>query len=175
MLCDLYFRPFVIVFIVYAILRSCVFYQHSHTMLYLESFKSELDETLGLLALKYIEIKEGLKTKAYEISVLNQKHDELVKKSLLTRSQLEGYLKENTKVIENCKGKSVENQFDKPSVVRQPNLNHCLLTKSQHCLLTKSRHCLLTKSQPLPFDQISTLSFDQISTLPFAQTFLVEI
>ncbi|GJY35433.1 hypothetical protein Tco_0420811 [Tanacetum coccineum] len=56
--------------------------------------QTKLNETLGLLALKDIEIKEGLKTKAYEISVLNQKHDELVKKSLLTKSQLEGRLKE---------------------------------------------------------------------------------
>ncbi|GJY96667.1 reverse transcriptase domain-containing protein [Tanacetum coccineum] len=58
---------------------------------------------LGILALKDIEIKEGLKTKAYEISVLNQKHDELVKKSLLTKSQLEGYLKKKTKVISDLK------------------------------------------------------------------------
>ncbi|GJU88459.1 hypothetical protein Tco_1300882 [Tanacetum coccineum] len=72
----------------------------------------ELNETLGLLALKDIEIKEGLKTKAYEISVLNQKHDELVKKSLLTRSQLEGYLKENTKVISDLKVKE-EKDIDK--------------------------------------------------------------
>ncbi|GJY57769.1 hypothetical protein Tco_0457661 [Tanacetum coccineum] len=64
-----------------------------------EILQTKLNETLGLLALKDIEIKEGLKTKAYEISVLNQKHDELVKKSLLTKSQLEGYLKENTKVL----------------------------------------------------------------------------
>ncbi|GJY48594.1 retrovirus-related pol polyprotein from transposon TNT 1-94 [Tanacetum coccineum] len=67
--------------------------------------QTKLNETLGLLALKDIEIKEGLKTKAYEISVLNQKHDELVKKSLLTKSQLEGYLKENTKVISDLKVK----------------------------------------------------------------------
>ncbi|GJY48475.1 retrovirus-related pol polyprotein from transposon TNT 1-94 [Tanacetum coccineum] len=52
-----------------------------------------LNETLGLLARKDIDIKEGLKTKAYEISVLNQKHDELVKKSLLTKSQYEDNLK----------------------------------------------------------------------------------
>ncbi|GJU30901.1 gag-pol polyprotein [Tanacetum coccineum] len=70
-----------------------------------EILQTKLNETLGLLALKDIEIKEGLKTKAYEISVLNQKHDELVKKSLLTRSQLEGYLKENTKVISDLKAK----------------------------------------------------------------------
>ncbi|GJZ34285.1 hypothetical protein Tco_0580102 [Tanacetum coccineum] len=72
----------------------------------------ELNDTLGLLALKDIEIKEGLKTKAYEISVLNQKHDELVKKSLLTKSQLEGYLKEKTKVISDLKVKE-EKDIDK--------------------------------------------------------------
>ncbi|GJZ02645.1 retrovirus-related pol polyprotein from transposon TNT 1-94 [Tanacetum coccineum] len=66
-----------------------------------------------LLALKDIEIKEGLKTKAYEISVLNQKHDELVKKSLLTKSQLEGYLKENTKVRQKA-------QSEKPCLYEIP-------------------------------------------------------
>ncbi|GJU64488.1 hypothetical protein Tco_1246323 [Tanacetum coccineum] len=68
-----------------------------------EILQTKLNETLGLLALKDIEIKEGLKTKSYEISVLDQKHDDLVKKSLLTKSQLEGYLKENTKVISDLK------------------------------------------------------------------------
>ncbi|GJZ72783.1 hypothetical protein Tco_0636929 [Tanacetum coccineum] len=77
-----------------------------------EILQTKLNDTLGLLALKDIEIKEGLKTKAYEISVLNQKHDELVKKSLLTRSQLEGYLKENTKVISDLKVKE-EKDIDK--------------------------------------------------------------
>ncbi|GKA31749.1 retrovirus-related pol polyprotein from transposon TNT 1-94, partial [Tanacetum coccineum] len=43
--------------------------------------QTKLNDTLGLLALKDIDIKEGLKTKTYEISVVNQKHDELVKKS----------------------------------------------------------------------------------------------
>ncbi|GJZ91572.1 hypothetical protein Tco_0663499 [Tanacetum coccineum] len=52
--------------------------------------QTKLNETLGLLARKDIDIKEGLKTKAYKISVFNQKHDELVKKSLLTKSQFEG-------------------------------------------------------------------------------------
>ncbi|GJW72480.1 hypothetical protein Tco_0129397 [Tanacetum coccineum] len=61
--------------------------------------QTKLNDTLGLLALKDIDIKEGLKTKTYEISVVNQKHDELVKKSLLTRSQFEGQLKEKTKYL----------------------------------------------------------------------------
>ncbi|GJT85243.1 retrovirus-related pol polyprotein from transposon TNT 1-94 [Tanacetum coccineum] len=64
-----------------------------------EILQTKLNDTLGLLALKDIEIKEGLKTKAYEILVLNQKHDELVKKSLLIKSQFEGQLKEKSKVI----------------------------------------------------------------------------
>ncbi|GJT29771.1 hypothetical protein Tco_0910046 [Tanacetum coccineum] len=94
----------------------------------LEKCKTNLDETnsalgeaIRLLALKDIEIKEGLKTKAYEISVLNQKHDELVKKSLLTRSQLEGYLKENTKVISDLKVKE-EKDIDKMIENGQTNL-----------------------------------------------------
>ncbi|GJW79968.1 hypothetical protein Tco_0143943 [Tanacetum coccineum] len=40
-----------------------------------------------------------------DYEILQQKHDELVKKSLLTKSQLEGYLKENTKVISDLKVK----------------------------------------------------------------------
>ncbi|GKB71412.1 retrovirus-related pol polyprotein from transposon TNT 1-94 [Tanacetum coccineum] len=67
--------------------------------------QTKLNETLGLLARKDIDIKEGLKTKAYEISVVNQKHDELVKKSLLTKSQFEGQLKEKRKVILDLKVK----------------------------------------------------------------------
>ncbi|GJX39833.1 retrovirus-related pol polyprotein from transposon TNT 1-94 [Tanacetum coccineum] len=71
-----------------------------------EILQTKLNETLGLLALKDIEIKEGLKTKAYEISVLNQKHNELVKKSLLTKSQLEGYLKEKTKYLKDVNART---------------------------------------------------------------------
>ncbi|GJZ55381.1 retrovirus-related pol polyprotein from transposon TNT 1-94 [Tanacetum coccineum] len=74
--------------------------------------QTKLNETLGLLARKDIDIKEGLKTKAYEISVVNQKHDELVKKSLLTKSQFEGQLKEKSKVILDLKVKE-EKDIDK--------------------------------------------------------------
>ncbi|GJS12248.1 hypothetical protein Tco_0369044 [Tanacetum coccineum] len=97
----------------------------------LEKCKTNLDETNRLLALKDIEIKEGLKTKAYEISVLNQKHDELVKKSLLTKSQLEGYLKENTKVISDLKVKE-EKDIDK--MIEMTNLkflNEIVYTRNQ--------------------------------------------
>ncbi|GKA04974.1 integrase, catalytic region, zinc finger, CCHC-type containing protein [Tanacetum coccineum] len=51
-----------------------------------DKLEQKLNETLGLLAQKDIDIKEGLKLKAYEISVVKEKHDELVKHSLSTKS-----------------------------------------------------------------------------------------
>nr|GEY11388.1 reverse transcriptase domain-containing protein [Tanacetum cinerariifolium] len=65
--------------------------------------KLKLNETLGQLAQKDTEIKEGLKTKAYEILVVKQKHDELMKQSLLTKSHYEGLVKQKTKVITDLK------------------------------------------------------------------------
>nr|GEY19402.1 hypothetical protein [Tanacetum cinerariifolium] len=43
-----------------------------------DKLERKLNETLGLLAQKDIDIKEGLKFKAYEILVVKEKHDELV-------------------------------------------------------------------------------------------------
>ncbi|GJU94559.1 retrovirus-related pol polyprotein from transposon TNT 1-94 [Tanacetum coccineum] len=98
-----------------------------------EILQTKLNETLGLLALKDIEIKEGLKTKAYEISVLNQKHDELVKKSLLTnRSQFEGQLKEKTKVISDLKvkeGKDIDTMIEMEKQLKF--LNEILYKRNQ--------------------------------------------
>ncbi|GKC92875.1 retrovirus-related pol polyprotein from transposon TNT 1-94, partial [Tanacetum coccineum] len=54
-----------------------------------DKLERKLNETLGLLAQKDIDIKEGLKVKAYEIYVVKEKHDELVKQSLLTKSHYE--------------------------------------------------------------------------------------
>nr|GFB69372.1 hypothetical protein [Tanacetum cinerariifolium] len=51
-----------------------------------DKLEHRLNETLGLLAQKDIDIKECLKLKAYEISIVKDKHDELVKQSLLTKS-----------------------------------------------------------------------------------------
>ncbi|GJS15131.1 hypothetical protein Tco_0409603 [Tanacetum coccineum] len=73
---------------------------NDHTVDY-EKLKRKLNETLGLLAQKEIDIKEGLKVKAYEILVVKEKHDELVKHSLLTKSHYEGLVKEKTKNLAN--------------------------------------------------------------------------
>ncbi|GJZ43257.1 hypothetical protein Tco_0590512 [Tanacetum coccineum] len=77
-----------------------------------DKLEHKLNETLGLLAQKEIDIKEGLKLKAYKISVVNEKHDDLVKQSLLTKSHYEGLVKEKTKVITDLKLKE-EKDIDK--------------------------------------------------------------
>nr|GEY39750.1 hypothetical protein [Tanacetum cinerariifolium] len=68
-----------------------------------DKLERKLNETLGQLAQKDIEIKEGLKTKAYELSVVKEKHDELIKHSLLTKSHYEGLVKQKTKIITDLK------------------------------------------------------------------------
>nr|GEU60442.1 retrovirus-related Pol polyprotein from transposon TNT 1-94 [Tanacetum cinerariifolium] len=60
-----------------------------------DKLERKLNETLRQLAQKDIEIKEGLKTKAYKISMVKEKHDELIKQSLLTKSHYEGSLSVN--------------------------------------------------------------------------------
>nr|GEX03850.1 hypothetical protein [Tanacetum cinerariifolium] len=77
-----------------------------------DKLKRKLNSTLGLLAQKEIDIKEGLKLKAYDISVAKEKHDELVKHRLLTKSHHEGLVKEKTKVITDLKLKK-EKDIDK--------------------------------------------------------------
>nr|GEW12119.1 hypothetical protein [Tanacetum cinerariifolium] len=58
-----------------------------------DKLERKLNETLGQLALKDIKIKEGLKRKAYEISMVKLNHDELMKHRLLTKSHYEGLVK----------------------------------------------------------------------------------
>nr|GFC25686.1 hypothetical protein [Tanacetum cinerariifolium] len=84
---------------------------NNHTINY-DKLKRKLNETLEQLAQKDIEIKEGLKIKAYEISVVKEKHDELIKQSLLTKSHYEGLVKQKTKVITDLKLKE-EHDIDK--------------------------------------------------------------
>nr|GEX44044.1 hypothetical protein [Tanacetum cinerariifolium] len=62
-----------------------------------EKLKRKLNEALGQLAQKDTVIREGLKTKAYELLVVKEKHDELMKHSLLTKSHYEGLVKHKMK------------------------------------------------------------------------------
>ncbi|GJZ49967.1 hypothetical protein Tco_0604157 [Tanacetum coccineum] len=71
-------------------------------------------------------------TSSTEISVLKQKHDELLKKSLLTRSQFEGQLKEKTKVISDLKvkeGKDIDTMIEMDKQIKF--LNEILYKRNQ--------------------------------------------
>nr|GEV87460.1 hypothetical protein [Tanacetum cinerariifolium] len=54
---------------------------NDHTIDY-DKLKRKLNDALGLIAHKDTVIREGLKTKSYELSMVNEKHDELMKQSL---------------------------------------------------------------------------------------------
>nr|GEW71944.1 hypothetical protein [Tanacetum cinerariifolium] len=62
-----------------------------------DKLERKLNKGLGQLAQKHTVIKEGMKTKAYELSVVKEEHDELMKQSLLTNSHYEGLVKQKTK------------------------------------------------------------------------------
>nr|GEV75446.1 Gag-Pol polyprotein [Tanacetum cinerariifolium] len=65
-----------------------------------DKLKRKLNDALGQIAHKDTVINEGLKTKAYELSVVKEKHDELMKQSILTKSHYEGIVKQKMKVHE---------------------------------------------------------------------------
>ncbi|GKB72453.1 hypothetical protein Tco_0933865 [Tanacetum coccineum] len=110
-----------------------------------DKLERKLNETLRLLAQKEIDIKEGLKLKAYEILVVKEKHDELLKQSLLTKSHYEGLVKEKTKVITDLKLKE-EKDIDKMiSMEKQLKFLNEIVYK---------------RNQSIPYDQ-----FDPANTL----------
>nr|GEY31749.1 hypothetical protein [Tanacetum cinerariifolium] len=140
----------------------------------------KLNETLGQLAQKDIEIKEGLKTKAYELSVVKEKHDQLIKQSLLTKSQYEGLVKHKTKVITDLKLReeqdiekmlSMEKQFKvfKRNQFRAPtaqDIEILILT----CLMP-----LATKTQNDSFRFVHELKQEMHADLKYVESFEKEI
>ncbi|GKA22762.1 retrovirus-related pol polyprotein from transposon TNT 1-94 [Tanacetum coccineum] len=133
-----------------------------------DKLERKLNETLGLLAQKEIDIKEGLKVKAYEISVVKEKHDELVKQSLLTKSHYEGLVKEKTKVIMDLKLKeekdidkmiSMENQIKFLNEIvykRSQSIQNNSLVSTQ--MLTLMKESVLTITNRLNFNTNSIKS-----------------
>nr|GEV47002.1 integrase, catalytic region, zinc finger, CCHC-type, peptidase aspartic, catalytic [Tanacetum cinerariifolium] len=68
-----------------------------------DKLERKLNEAPGQIAHKDTIVREGLKTKAYELLVVKEKHDELMKQSLLTKLHYEGLVKQKTKVITDLK------------------------------------------------------------------------
>ncbi|GJY32318.1 retrovirus-related pol polyprotein from transposon TNT 1-94 [Tanacetum coccineum] len=96
-----------------------------------DKLERKLNETLGLLAQK-IDIKEGLKLKAYEILVVKETHDELVKQSFLRKSHYEGIVKEKTKESINSNHSYVSSQRLNSTFNGRPNFaNPMYLKKAQ--------------------------------------------
>nr|GEX24191.1 hypothetical protein [Tanacetum cinerariifolium] len=105
-----------------------------------DKLKCKLNETRGQFAQKDIEIKEGLKTKAYEISVVKEKNDELIKQCLLTKSHYKGLVKQKTKV-ENKQGK--DKIGTKPDQIKKKREAWFVtIVKQQHKLDEVSYHKL---------------------------------
>ncbi|GJW98193.1 retrovirus-related pol polyprotein from transposon TNT 1-94 [Tanacetum coccineum] len=106
---------------------------NDHTVDYAK-LEKKLNDTLGLLAQKELDIKEGLKLKAYEISVVKEKRDELVKKSLLTKSHYEGLIKENTQIITDLKlkdDKDIDKMISMEKQLKPTFANPMYLKKAQ--------------------------------------------
>nr|GEV00841.1 hypothetical protein [Tanacetum cinerariifolium] len=97
-----------------------------------DKLELKLKEALGQIAHKDTVIREGLKTKAYELSVVKEKHDELMKHSLLTKSHYEGLVKQKTKVIMDLKLREEHNIEKILSMEKQLKfLNEVVYKKSQ--------------------------------------------
>ncbi|GJV92038.1 hypothetical protein Tco_1539851 [Tanacetum coccineum] len=120
-----------------------------------DKLECKLNETLGLLAQKEIDIKEGLKLKAYEISVVKEKHDELVKQSLLTKSHYEGLVKEKKKVITDLKLKE-EKDIDKMiSMEKQLNSHDHFRTPTALDMEVLIKTCLMPLSIKIQNDSFT--------------------
>ncbi|GJW18272.1 retrovirus-related pol polyprotein from transposon TNT 1-94 [Tanacetum coccineum] len=91
---------------------------------------SSRDSSLIALQTKQTELEKY--TALNDLTIVNQKHDELVKKSLLTRSQFEGQLKEKTKVISDLKvkeGKDIDTMIEMDKQIKF--LNEILYKRNQ--------------------------------------------
>nr|GEV85733.1 hypothetical protein [Tanacetum cinerariifolium] len=84
-----------------------------------DKLKRKLNDALGQLAHKDTVIREGLKTKAYKLSVVKEKHDELMKQSLLTKSHYEGLVKQKTKVKEKQEKDKIRTKPHKIKIKRE--------------------------------------------------------
>ncbi|GJT70057.1 hypothetical protein Tco_1029343, partial [Tanacetum coccineum] len=91
---------------------------------------SSRDSCLIALQTKQTELEKY--TALNDLTIVNQKHDELVKKSLLTRSQFEGQLKEKSKVISDLKvkeGKDIDTMIEMDKQIKF--LNEILYKRNQ--------------------------------------------
>ncbi|GJW15694.1 hypothetical protein Tco_0019827 [Tanacetum coccineum] len=152
-----------------------------------EKHEHKLNETLGLLAQKDIDIKEGLKLRAYKISVVKEKHDELVKQSLLTKSHYEGLVKEKTQIITDLKlieEKDIDKMISMEKQLKFLNeiiphdqsdpVNRLILDREETLTLERESRSKLNKDLVKPYDYTNLNSFYEIFKPP-TQEYLFQL
>nr|GEU85811.1 hypothetical protein [Tanacetum cinerariifolium] len=125
-----------------------------------DKLKRKLNEALGQLAHKDTVIREGLKTKAYELSVVRVKHDELMKQSLLTKSHYEGLVKQKTKA-----------QSEIPCLYAYPydqntHANRLIPDEEETLALERESQSKLNKDSVRPYDYTKLISLYEIFKPP---------
>ncbi|GJZ55598.1 hypothetical protein Tco_0610791 [Tanacetum coccineum] len=115
-----------------------IWYQQAFSRLFGDSFRTfefQLSQHMNNLeTLLNAETLHEMDSKSSQsvIQIVNQKHDELTKKSLLNRSQFEGQLKEKTKVISDLKvkeGKDIDTMIEMDKQIKF--LNEILYKRNQ--------------------------------------------
>nr|GEX68221.1 hypothetical protein [Tanacetum cinerariifolium] len=132
---------------------------NDHTLDY-DKLERKLNEALGQLAYKNTVIREGLKTKDYELSVVKEKHDELMKQSLLTKSHYEGLVKQKTKA-----------QSEIPCLYAFPynqstHANRLIPDGEETLALERESQSKLNKDSVRPYDYIKLNSIYEIFKPP---------
>ncbi|GJU32824.1 ribonuclease H-like domain-containing protein [Tanacetum coccineum] len=125
-----------------------------------DTLECKLKETQAVLAQKEHDIKEGLKLKSYKIFVVKEKHDELVKQSLLTKSSYEGLVKEKNKHLKKAQSEKpclYEISYDKYDIANMfaPN-------KEETLTLEKESRSKLNKDLVKPYDYTKQNSLYEI-------------
>nr|GEU41493.1 hypothetical protein [Tanacetum cinerariifolium] len=143
-----------------------------------DKLERKLNDALGQLAHKDTVIREGLKTKAYEISVVKEKHDELMKQSLLTKSHYEGLVKQKTKVpTYNGRPTFANPRYLKQAQSKIPcmytfpynqstNANRLIPDREETLALERGSRSKLNKDSVRPYDYTKLNSLYEIFKLP---------
>nr|GEW18033.1 hypothetical protein [Tanacetum cinerariifolium] len=124
-----------------------------------DKLERKLNEALGQIAHKDNVINEGLKTKAYELSVVKEKHDELMKQNLLTNSHYEGLVKQKTKVITDLKFREEHDIEKLLSMEKQLKL---ILDEEETLALKRESQSKLNKDSVRPYDYTNLNSLYEI-------------
>nr|GEW88219.1 putative transcription elongation factor SPT5 homolog 1 [Tanacetum cinerariifolium] len=128
-----------------------------------DKLERKLNDALGQIAHKYIVINKGLKTKANELLVVKEKHDELMKQSILTKSHYEGQVKQKTKVITDLK---LREEHDIEKMLSMEKQIKLILDGEETLALERESRSKLNKDKVRPYDYTNLNSLYEIFKPP---------